>query len=345
MTFGIALAEQGFLPDWLIRLGIRRLLAERISYERSLGAERLSEDQRKFIATLRTSPLALSTREANEQHYEVPSAYFDLVLGTHRKYSSCLWPPGVTSLDQAEEAMLSLTIERAEIADGMEILELGCGWGSLSLVMASRFPRSRIVAVSNSHSQREFILQKANERGLSNLSVQTCDMNDFTIDQKFDRIVSVEMFEHLRNYELLFSRIASWLEPKGKLFTHVFYHGRCAYPFDVDGQNDWMAKNFFTGGQMPSAELFLHFQDDLVLEDRWLIDGRHYQKTLEAWLVRHDSNRDRIRSLFEGVYGAKLGRTMFHRWRIFYLACAELFGYQNGDEWGVAHYRFVKREV
>ena len=345
MTFGIALAEQGFIPDWLIRLGIRRLLSERVGYERSLGCEQLSEDQRKFIATLRTSPLALSTREANEQHYEVPSAYFDLVLGAHRKYSSCLWPSGVTNLDQAEEAMLSLTIERAEILDGMEILELGCGWGSLSLVMASRFPRSRIVAISNSRSQREFILQKANERGLSNLSVQTCDMNDFAIDQKFDRVVSVEMFEHLRNYELLFSRIATWLKPKGKLFSHVFYHGQCAYPFDVGGQNDWMAKNFFTGGLMPSAELFLHFQDDLVLEDRWLINGQHYQKTLEAWLVRHDSNRDRILSLFDDVYGTKLGRTMFHRWRIFYLACAELFGYQNGNEWGVAHYRFTKREV
>lgn len=344
MTLGIALAEKGMIPDALIRLGIRRQLADRVKHERSLGCEEMSRQQSELVASLKNSPLAVNVSEANEQHYEVPSGYFDLVLGPHRKYSSCLWTDSVANLEQAEEAMLALTIDRAQITDGMSLLELGCGWGSLSLMMAARFPGSQILAVSNSNSQREYILGKARERGIANLSVQTCDMNDFATHQRFDRVVSVEMFEHLRNYELLFSRIASWLNAGGKLFTHVFYHGRCAYPFEVDGKNDWMAKNFFTGGMMPSAELFLHFPKDLLIEDRWLISGVHYQKTLEDWLVRHDANRGRIMPLFETVYGTELARTMFHRWRIFYLACSELFGFQHGQEWGIAHYRFTKRE-
>lgn len=340
MSLGIELAERGWLPDWLTRIGIRRLLANRLHEERRLGAEGLDAATRAFLAEIRRGPVALSTREANQQHYEVPAKYFEQVLGPRLKYSSCLWPEGVTTLAAAEEAMLALTCQRAQLADGQSILELGCGWGSLTLWMAEHFPQSTIVAVSNSASQREFILSRAAARGLPNVEVLTRDMNDFDTDRRFDRVVSVEMFEHMRNYEILFGRIARWLLPSGKLFVHVFHHNRCAYPFETDGKNDWMARHFFTGGLMPSPELFLHFPRDLKIEDRWLIDGRHYQQTLEAWLVRHDAARAEILPQFETIYGRDLGPRMFHRWRIFYLACAELFGYDQGREWGVSHYLF-----
>jgi cyclopropane-fatty-acyl-phospholipid synthase len=345
MLSGLELAEHGWLPDQLIRIGIRRLLAARLEEESRLGCEGLSELNRSFVAELRKSPIALHTSAANQQHYEVPSAYFELVLGPHRKYSSCLWPDEVSELSVAEQKMLELTCKRADLHDGMEILELGCGWGSLSLFMARQYPGSRFLAVSNSASQREFILKQAASRGISNLVVETHDMNDFQTDRTFDRVVSVEMFEHMRNYEELFARIASWLKPTGKLFAHVFYHGRCAYPFETDGNNDWMARHFFTGGLMPSAELFLEFQRDLLFEDRWLINGQHYQKTLEAWLKRHDASREQILPLFQETYGKELANVMFQRWRLFYLACAELFGYRHGDEWGVAHFLFSRREV
>ena len=343
MVSGIELAERGLLPDWLTRFGIRRLLAQRLQHESRLGCEGLSERHRQFLIELRQSPIALHVQSANEQHYEVPASYFEIVLGPHRKYSSCLWPPGVTDLIQAERTMLKLTCERAQLADGMDILELGCGWGSLSLWIAQNFPSSRILSVSNSVSQRASIEQQATELGIQNLDVQTCDMNDFVTTRSFDRVVSVEMFEHMRNYERLFAKIANWLRPSGKLFAHVFYHSRCAYPFNVDGENDWMARHFFTGGLMPSADLFLEFQRDLLIEDRWLINGQHYQKTLEAWLVRHDAGRDRILSIFAATQGNDLALVTFHRWRIFYLACAELFGYRHGEEWGVAHFLFRKQ--
>ncbi len=344
MLSGLELAERGWLPDQLIRFGIRRLLAARLVEESRLGCEGLSELNRSFVSEIRQSPIALHTASANQQHYEVPAAYFELVLGPHRKYSSCLWPEGVVDLSTAEQKMLELTCQRADLQNGMEILELGCGWGSLSLFMAARYPGSRLLAVSNSASQREFILKQAAVRGISNLVVETQDMNNFQTEQTFDRVVSVEMFEHMRNYEELFFRISRWLKPKGKLFTHVFYHGRCAYPFETDGNNDWMARHFFTGGLMPSADLFLEFQRDLLFEDRWLINGRHYQKTLEAWLKRHDSSREQILPLFRETYGPELTNVMFQRWRMFYLACAELFGYRGGEEWGVAHFLFSRRE-
>ncbi len=345
MFSGTDLAEQGWIPDWMIRFGIRRLLAARLRHESILGCEGLSDLHRQFLVELRQSPIAIHAQSANEQHYEVPAAYFEIVLGPHRKYSSCLWPDGVTELARAEESMLALTCQRAQLADGMQILELGCGWGSLSIWMAERFPSSQILAVSNSASQREFIQGQATARGLANLKIETCDMNDFSTASSFDRVVSVEMFEHMRNYELLFERISRWLAPGGKLFSHVFYHGRCAYPFETDGQNDWMARHFFTGGLMPSADLFLAFQRDLLLEDRWLINGTHYQKTLEAWLVRHDKAKGQIMPVFEATYGPRLARVMFQRWRMFYLACAELFGYRHGEEWGVAHFLFQRRDA
>ena len=345
MLSGVELAELGWLPDRLVRIGIRRLLAARLREENKLGCDGLSELQRQFVAELIQSPIAVHAAAANEQHYEVPARYFELVLGPHRKYSSCLFPTGVSDLGQAEERMLKLTCERAGLQDGMDILELGCGWGSLSLFMAERFRNSRILAVSNSASQRESILSLAKARGITNLVVETSDMNAFETSLRFDRVVSVEMFEHMRNYQELFFRISQWLKPGGKLFTHVFYHGRCAYPFETDGKNDWMARHFFTGGTMPSAELFLCFQRDLMFEDLWLINGQHYQKTLEAWLVRHDAARGEILPVFEETYGRKLAPLMFRRWRMFYLACSELFGYRQGEEWGIAHFLFSKREA
>ena len=345
MSLGIELAERGLLPDFLVRHGMRRLLAARVREELLVGCEGLSQRHQALLKELRAGPIALHVQNANAQHYEVPAAYFEQVLGPRLKYSSCLWQDNVNDLGTAEDAMLAITCQRAQLIDGMDVLELGCGWGSLTLWIAEHFPNSRVLAVSNSSSQRDFILSRAAARGLTNVEVQTCDMNDFATSRRFDRVVSVEMFEHMRNYELLFSRIAGWLTPEGKLFAHVFYHGRCAYTFETDGRNDWMARHFFTGGTMPSADLFLEFQRDLLIEDRWLINGRHYQKTLEAWLVLHDAARAQIMPLFEATYGRDLAARMFQRWRMFYLACSELFGYRHGEEWGVAHYLFHRREA
>jgi len=345
MSLGIELAERGLLPDFVVRHGMRRLLAARVREEMRAGCEGLNQRHRALIAELRGGPIALHVQDANSQHYEVPAEYFQRVLGPRLKYSSCLWGEAASDLSMAEDAMLAVTCQRAQLSDGMEVLELGCGWGSLTLWMAEHFENSRILAVSNSKTQRDFILSRATALGLTNVEVQTFDMNDFTTSRRFDRVVSVEMFEHMRNYETLFARIAGWLQPQGKLFAHVFYHGRCAYTFETDGRNDWMARHFFTGGTMPSAELFLEFQRDLLIEDRWLINGRHYQRTLEAWLVRHDAARTQIMPLFEATYGRDNAARMFQRWRMFYMACSELFGYRHGDEWGVAHYLFQKREA
>ena len=345
MSLGIELAERGLLPDFFVRHGMGRLLAARVREELRAGCEGLSQRHRALLEELRVGPIALHVRDANAQHYEVPAAYFEQVLGPRLKYSSCLWQDNVNDLSAAEDAMLAITCQRAQLLDGMDVLELGCGWGSLTLWMAQHFPSTRILAVSNSSSQRDFIRSRAATRGLTNIEVQTCDMNDFTTSRRFDRVVSVEMFEHMRNYESLFTRVAGWLKPEGKLFAHVFYHGRCAYTFETDGRNDWMARHFFTGGTMPSADLFLEFQRDLLVEGRWLINGRHYQKTLEAWLVRHDAARAQILPLFEVTYGRDHAARMFQRWRMFYMACSELFGYRHGEEWGVAHFLFQRREA
>lgn len=340
----IAWAEQGRVPDFLIRQGIRRLLAGRLRGEEAKNGDTSID---AFVRELEASPIAVATEKANEQHYEVPSAYFTHVLGARRKYSGTWWPEGVIDLDASEEAMLRLTAERAEVADGQEILELGCGWGSFSLWAAENFPNARIVGVSNSHSQRAYILDQAAQRGLTNLSIETCDMNAFAPTRTFDRVVSIEMFEHMKNYRLLLRRIASWLKAEGKLFVHIFTHRRFAYPFEDDGEEeDWMARYFFTGGNMPSDDLLLRFQDDLRVEGHWRVNGVHYSKTLEAWLVRHDAHREAIVSLFKETYGsAEAARLWFHRWRLFYLACSELFRYREGREWMVSHYRFAKRAL
>lgn len=334
--------EQGLVPDQLIRAGIRRLIKERLKEIRSDDCEANLAAKNRFIARMDESPIALHSDIANEQHYEVPARFFDLVLGRHKKYSSCHWPAGVTDLDTAEAAALDVTTRRACLLDGQKILELGCGWGSMTLWMAQRFPTSEITAVSNSSSQRDHILLQAQQRGLNNLRVVTCDMNDFYAVEKYDRIVSIEMFEHMRNWRRLYHNIHEWLVPGGLFFKHIFVHRNSAYEFLDNGPQDWMSRHFFTGGMMPSDDLPLRFQEHLSLLDHWRWDGSQYQKTAEAWLRNLDANRSQIWPVLEAVYGAENARTWLSRWRIFFMACAELFGFQSGQQWWVGHYLFTR---
>ena len=317
------LIESGRVTDPVLRAGIRAVCASRLRQQRRRG----TAGQTAFVDELRASVIAEQVDKANDQHYEVPPAFFQLVLGPRLKYSSCYWPTGVETLARAEDAMLALSCERAGVEDGMTLLDLGCGWGSLTGWLSERYPSSRIVAVSNSRPQRELIESKR----LPNVQVITADVNTLELDDRFDRILSIEMLEHMRNYEALFARISSWLDADGRFFCHVFSHDRYAYPYD-DG---WMARTFFSGGTMPSHDLLPQFQRDLELEEEWRVPGTHYAQTAEAWLVRFDENRSAIDRV--------LGRAQASNWRVFFLACAELWGYRGGSEWLVSHYRFAKR--
>ncbi len=328
---GIGLAERGVVPTMAIRGAIRALCRQRLA---SLTSAPTTD---AFLATIAGGPVAELTELANSQHYELPAAFFAQVLGPHRKYSSAIWPEPTTTLEEAEAEMLDLTCRRAALRDGETILELGCGWGSLSTFMARRYPNSRIVAVSNSASQRRHILAA----GLPNLEVITADMNRFDPGERFDRIVSVEMFEHMRDWPELLSRVASWLRDDGTLFVHVFCHARHPYLFDREGSDNWMGRYFFSGGMMPSYDLLPLAAEGLLLGERWWVPGRHYQRTAAAWRENLERRRTEVLTILTEHYGDQATR-WYHRWRIFFLACEELFGFAGGAEWGVGHYRFSR---
>jgi len=334
------LLARDLLPDALIRFGIRRLLRQRL---REIVCPDPSQRAAEFAAALRTMPIAINTTDSKEQHYEVPTRFYQLCLGPRLKYSSCLYATGRETLAEAEEAMLALTCERAQLRDGLDILELGCGWGSLTLWMAEKYPHARITGVSHSRTQREHILGEAARRGLANVRILTCDMRDFDTDPAaYDRVVSVEMFEHMKNWPRLMAAIARWLRPGGQFFAHVFAHATTPYHFEVRDESDWMSRYFFTGGMMPSHDLFPRFQDDLTLVESWRVNGTHYARTAEHWLQNMDAHRAEIFPLFAATYGAEHARRWWVWWRVFYLACAELWWFRDGEEWHVSHYLFRK---
>ncbi|NNM26169.1 MAG: class I SAM-dependent methyltransferase [Phycisphaerales bacterium] len=334
---GIEAMERGVLPDPVVRAGIRRLCRQRLDEHRRRDPAARVRVMDRLVASMRQGPIAPASRASNEQHYELPPAFFELVLGPHRKYSSGWWPGGTQTLADAEAAALAATCEHAELADGMDVLELGCGWGSLTLWMAERYPNSRITAVSNAASQRRFIEAEVRRRSLSNVRVLTADMNSFAAPGDYDRVVSVEMFEHMRNYDELLARVAGWLRPEGRLLVHVFCHREYAYPFQTEDSDDWMGRHFFTGGLMPSVDLLGRFDEDLAVTQQWWWDGTHYARTAEAWLANMDAQRAAIMPIMEQVYAADATR-WFRRWRVFFMACAELFAYDGGREWGVGHF-------
>jgi cyclopropane-fatty-acyl-phospholipid synthase len=344
----IDLAERRWLPDSWVRAGMRRLIAKRLKSEtRGDETERAARFE-QFVRELDASPIAIETQSANRQHYEMPARFFRLHLGPRMKYSCCLYATGRETVAGAEEAMLATYAERCDMIDGQRILDLGCGWGSFALWAAARFPRSTVVALSNSRGQREYIEAAAAERGLHNLTVRTGDIVDFEFDAGdlgggFDRIVSIEMFEHMKNYRMLFAKLARWLADEGRVFVHVFANRRVAYPFEDEEDDDWMSRYFFTGGTMPSFDLFKRFDDDLEIEQRWWVSGRHYERTANDWLRHMDAAESAIMDIFRATYGEADARIWFARWRMFYMAVAELFGFDEGKQWGVAHYRFARR--
>lgn len=336
------LLERNYVPDQLIRSQIRRLLALRLKEETKPTQELQQQHLMHLIQDLKNSPIAIETKAANEQHYELPTKFFKYVMGRNMKYSSCYWDASIKQLDEAEDIALKITCEHAELKNGFKILELGCGWGSLTMYMASQFPNAEITGISNSASQKEYIDKCCIERGLKNIRIVTIDMNVFTTEEKFDRVVSVEMFEHMRNYQKLLEKISNFLTPDGKLFVHIFTHKEYTYYFDIKDDNDWMSKYFFTGGIMPSDDLLFYFNDHLTVKKHWNWDGTHYQKTSNVWLENMDRHKKDIMPILKSVYGEKDQIKWWVYWRVFFMACAELWGYKNGKEWFVSHYLFEK---
>lgn len=321
------------VPDAITRFAIEAL----VHRTRVLLPEDGEVATLEFARSMTGRPIAAHPEAANAQHYEVPAEFFELVLGPRRKYSCCLYESRDTTLAEAEELALEETVRRARLGQGQRILELGCGWGSLSLFMAEKSPQSTILAVSNSHSQRAFIESQAKARGLGNLRVVTADVNEFSPSETFDRVISVEMFEHLSNWPELLSRVRPWLNADGFLFLHVFSHARVPYRFNHEDPNDWIARHFFTGGIMPSHHLIGAFGELFEVVETWRWNGRHYEHTAEDWLANMDSNEARVMKLFAPVYGED-ARIWWRRWRLFFLATAGLFGHRAGEEWGVSHH-------
>jgi len=341
--------ERGLVPDWVVRAGIRRLLRKRLNELQVHDPEAAASNAERFIASMEQAQLALLPDKANEQHYEVPAEWYALVLGPGRKYSCCLWLPGRSTLAAAEEAALEATCRRAQIADGQRILELGCGWGALTLWIARHYPYAHITAISNSASQRRFIERQLATEGLGNVRVVTADINRFALSEQFDRVVSVEMFEHMRNWRGLLTRIHDWLLPGGRLFlhtfvhrSHTFVHRSVPYAFEVQDPSDWMSRYFFSGGMMPTEELAVRLQRRLQLLQRWRWSGQHYQRTAEAWLENLDRRRAEALVILRAIYGAPTAELWLQRWRMFFMACAELFGYEQGREWWVSHSLFER---
>ena len=342
LDFFINQVEKGNIPDFLVKAGIRNLCSERLKWAKRQGEDGIKEHNLEWVDKLKNSPIALVPEKANEQHYEVPPEFFLKTLGKNLKYSCGYWENGAKNLNDSEIKMLDMYLSRAELKDGFDILELGCGWGSLTLHMAKKYPNSNITAISNSNDQRKFIQAECNKLNIENINVITCDMNDFTIDKKFDRVISIEMFEHMRNYKELLRRVATFMNDDAKLFVHIFSHKTMVYPYEDRGPSDWMAREFFSGGLMPSHDLLSHFQDDLKLESSWKINGVNYKKTSYAWLNKMDANKNDVIDIFKSTYGADVAIIWYNRWRIFFMACGEMFGLKNGEEWGVSHYLFRK---
>jgi cyclopropane-fatty-acyl-phospholipid synthase len=334
-------AENSQLPDSVIRFGIKRLLRQRLQSLRSGNPAEQEEGLWDFISEMRKAVVAVDTDAANKQHYEVPSEFYESVLGSHMKYSSAFYPKGTETLSEAEDAMLRLMEKRTQLEDGQRVLDLGCGWGSFSLWAAARFPKSQFLAISNSRTQKQWIDLQSQRRGISNLRVETQNAIHLELKEDFDRIVSVEMFEHMRNWESLLSKLASHLAKDGKLFIHIFTHREHPYLFETEGDHNWMGREFFTGGMMPSHRLIFHIQSPFHVERSWVVPGTHYGKTSRAWLENLDRNRESLRSTLQSCYGDQSDLWM-QRWRIFFMACEELFSYRDGSEWWVSHYRLAK---
>ncbi len=335
------LLETNCVPDAVIRAGIRWMLGQKTLGETAPSLQAQQSRHMDFIKQLKGMPIAIETAAANTQHYEVPTAFFTHVLGPRMKYSSCLWTPHTQTLAQAEEAMLALTCERAQVADGQHILELGCGWGSLSLWLAEKYPNARITGVSNSRTQKAWIDSQCQARGLSNLEIITADMRHFDTDRQFDRVLSVEMFEHMKNYDLLMAKVARWLRPDGLLFVHIFTHRTFSYHYEDTDGTDWLTRYFFTGGTMPANHLLLYFQKDLGIQDHWVVSGQHYEKTANAWVENMYCNRAQVERILAETYGPDQVTRWWVYWKVFFLACAELWGYKGGNDWAVSHYLFA----
>jgi cyclopropane-fatty-acyl-phospholipid synthase len=331
----------GRAPDALLRRVIRRRLREQL--QQLEAADDAASILCKHAAELAASPLAIHQDAANRQHYELPTDFFKEFLGPRLKYSCCYWPSDVDNLAAAEEAMLTLTCERAGLEDGMEVLDLGCGWGSLSLFIAERYPSCRVTAMSNSRHQIDHVGTACDDANINTVSAVAADIASFEPGHRFDRIISVEMLEHVRNYQSLFARMRRWLAPEGRVFVHVFSHARFPYTFSAEDPRDWMGSRFFSGGQMPAHDLFLQFEDDLVTEQRWWLSGGHYARTLEEWLRRYDDHAEAIRPILARTYGEEAASDWGVDWRLFFLVCAETWAYGGGQEWGVSHYMLAPR--